>query len=285
MTFDNVQGIVDAQVAGQSTWSAFRKVPSQVTVAGNWFDLSLSAGNPKPQYYAASPLIGQPMSYTSDGGLFHGAAGNTSDKYLRTFCVTANAATGLPLAGVVLDYLYFYPFAADDTTDAQLFDNTAPLPRYVDGEGVQIMVVSVGARVGGQQFTMSYTNSDGVSGRTTGVLTQNAVAAQGSIVTSQAKAAGNTGWAVPLQAGDTGVRSVESLTMLGADSGLMAVVLVKPVAQFSIFEITAPVEYDYLRDWGLMPPVADDAYLNMIVHPNGSLSGTNINGYIETVWS
>jgi hypothetical protein len=36
------------------TW---RKAPHPTTVTGNWFDLSMTPGNPSAQYYAASPLI------------------------------------------------------------------------------------------------------------------------------------------------------------------------------------------------------------------------------------
>lgn len=40
---------------GRNHYSFWRKTPSQVTTAGVWFDLSMSPGNPNPQYYAATP--------------------------------------------------------------------------------------------------------------------------------------------------------------------------------------------------------------------------------------
>ena len=50
----------------------WRKVPSQVTTAGYWFDLSLSPGNPVPKYwFDATPLIAKAIYQSTDGGLFH----------------------------------------------------------------------------------------------------------------------------------------------------------------------------------------------------------------------
>ena len=65
----------------------------------------------------------------------------------------------------------------------------------------------------------------------------------------------------------------------------MALVLVKPLASVSLFDITAPVEVDYLIDQNQMPIIKDDAYLNMIVHPSGTLAAAPLNGLIETMWA
>jgi hypothetical protein len=72
---------------------------------------------------------------------------------------------------VLCDYLLFYPFVDESVTDEQIMDNTATLPRYTDGDGVQMMAVVVAAQVGGGTFTVNYTNSDGVSGRTSKPMT------------------------------------------------------------------------------------------------------------------
>jgi hypothetical protein len=71
----------------------------------------------------------------------------------------------------------------------------------------------------------------------------------------------------------------------GVDVGLFALVLVKPLAQMSIRGIDAPVEVSYLTDFGQLPVIEDDAYLNFIACPAGSLAATAIHGDITTVWS
>jgi hypothetical protein len=88
-----------------------------------------------------------------------------------------------------------------------------------------------------------------------------------------------------LQRGDTGVQSVQSVTIGGiGDVGLFALVLVKPLATFSLYGIDAPTEVDYFTDMASMPEIKDDAYINLIALPNGTLSGAPIHGVIETTW-
>lgn len=285
MGFASVSELAAAELAGRSWYSTWRKSPSQITTIGVWFDLSMSPGSPVPQYYAATPLIGAPMSYSDQQGLLHGRNVAPASKHLKRVTVMATTATALPMPMMVCDYLFYYPFIDEGTTDEQLLDNTATLPRYADGEGVQMMAVSVAGRTGGQSFSVSYTNSAGVPGRTTGLVVQNSVSVNGSIVTSDRANAGARGPFLPLQAGDTGVRSVESVTMAGADVGLFALVLVKPLAQLQLRGIDAPVEADYLTMFGQLPRVEDDAYLNFLACPAGSLAATALHGDITVVWN
>jgi hypothetical protein len=179
----------------------------------------------------------------------------------------------------------YYPFIDEGSTDEQALDNTSTLPRYTDGDGVQVMAVSVAGRTGGQSFFINYTNSDGVSGRISQTVIQNSVSVNGSIVTSDRASANARGPFIPLQEGDTGVRSIESVTMLGADVGLFSLVLVKPLAQLSLRGIDAPVEVNYFTDFGQLPRIEDDAYLNFICCPSGSLAATALHGDISVVWN
>jgi len=244
----------------------------------------MSPGNPNPQYYAASPLVPAALAYSTDGGLFHGRNVAPDCKVLRSSMVMTVTATALPMPFMLLDYLLFYPFIEEGTTDAQAMLTGSSLPRYTDGVGVQMMAISVAGRTGGQSFTVSYTNSDGVAGRTSQTVVQNTAGAIGSVVTSARATNGAAGPFIPLQRGDSGVRSIESVTMLGTDVGLFTLVLVKPIMQTQIRGIDAPVEVDCFLHKAILPAIADDAYLNFICLPNGSLSGTAIHGSIETIW-
>ena len=285
MGFSSVQALADAELAGQTWYSTWRKSPSQVSTIGVWFDLSMSPGNPVPQYYAASPLVGVPMSYSDEQGLNHGRNVSPLTKHLKRVTVMTSTATALPMPMILCDYLFYYPFIDEGTTDAQSLDNTQTLTRYTDGEGVQVMAVSVAGRTGGQTFQFSYTNSDGVAGRTSQTVRENAVSVNGSIVTSDRANANARGPFIPLQDGDTGVRSIESVTMNGADVGLFALVLVKPLAQLSLRGIDAPVEVNYLLDFGQLPRIVDDAYLNLLACPAGSLAATALHGDLTVVWN
>lgn len=283
--FNSIKDYVDAELDGKIRQFSFRKSPTQATTAGLWFDLSMSPGNPVPQYYAASPLISVQMKQSTDGGLFHGANTNSS-KWLKSTLLMSNSATGLPMPFILCDYLLYYPFIDEGTTDPQPLTNSVSLPRWTDGKGVKIMAISVAGRTGGQTFNISYTNQDGVSGRTTQTVIQNSATAIGTIVTSATATNGAAGPFIPLQRGDTGVRSIESVQMIsGPDVGLFTLVLVKPLITSQILEQTAPTEESLLVEKASLPEIKDDAYLNWLCMPNGSLSGVSLHGIIETLFT
>lgn len=284
--FSSISELVDAEeTLGCVRYSTWRKTPTQINTPGIWFDLSMSPGNPVPQYYAASPAVAIALAQSTDGGIFHGGAVAPKTKHLRQIMAMSVSATPLPMPMILLDYLLFYPFMDEGTTDPQSMTNLIPIPRYPDGAGVQIMAVSVAGRTGGQSFFVNYTNSNGVAGRISQTVIQNSVSVNGSIVTSDRAVAAAAGPFIPLQTGDTGVRSIQSVTMLGADVGLFTLVLVKPLAQMQIRGIDAPVEVDYLKDYAQCPVIKDDAYLNFIACPQASLASVPIHGDIRLIWN
>lgn len=280
----NVASIIAAYDAGQSLYRTWRKVPTQTTGSGIWFDLSLSPGNPVPQYYAAAPLTAIALARSTDGGLDHGPNVSPLTKHLHRFMAMTQTATAVRLPIIICDYLMYYPFVAMDAGD-QTMTNIVTIPRYTTGAGVKIMAVEVAAQVGGAQFYVTYTNSDGVAGRVSATVRCNTQTVNGTIITSAPTTADTAGPFIPLQQGDSGVRSIESITFLSGDVGLISLVLVKPLASHSIYDITAPVEADFLIDRSILPIIKDDAYLNMIVHPSGTLAAAPINGEIQTFWS
>lgn len=287
--FANVGALVDAHLAGRERYTGFRKAPAVVTVAGAWFDYSMAPGNPAPQYYAAAPLVAQTLSRSADGGIAHGANVSPSTKYLRRLTAMAVGAGGVPQHMYLLDYLLFYPFVDMGTAEAQPMTNTQTLPRYADGDGVKMMAVLVAPHgLVGDTFFVTYTNQAGVAGRVTPLHTMTTAAAvNGTILTTQIAGAGRFGPFMALQSGDRGVRSIESVQCTaGTDVGLFTMVLVRPISQIVVREITAPAEVDYLLDVGFKcPAIVDDAYLNFITCPNGSLTGVPLNGDALFVWN
>lgn len=287
MSVNSIQQVINAEVNGATRKYMWRKVPSQVTTAGYWFDLSLSPGNPVPKYwFDATPLIAKAITQSTDGGLYHGPDTSPQQQFLRMTTAMSSSGTGLPLPLVLCDYLLYYPSIDDSVLDTQLLDNTVTLPRYTDGKGVQVIAVTVAGRTGGQSFYFTYTNSDGVSGRTSQIVNQNAISAIGTITTSSLSTLSQSGNPfIGLQSGDTGVRSIESVTMLGVDVGLFSLILVKPLAQTQIREQTAPVEKDYLIESSDLPTIQDDAYLSWLTCPRGSLNAVTLFGDLQIIYN
>jgi len=288
MTLHSIQDIVDAELAGQSFFATWRKTPTQTTGAGIWFDLSMSPGNPVPNYYAAAPNIAIALAQSTDGGIAHG--GNVGQlgytKYLKTFGAMTVTATAVPLPMLLCDYLMFYPFVDMSITDYQPLTTNIALPRYPTGNGVQIMAVEVAGQsgVGNPKFQVQYTNQDGVAGRLTRPVSCNTQVVNGTIINTAPATAGCNSPFLPLQSGDTGVRLIEGIQFYTADVGLIALVLVEVVDDHIIRTIDAPAERNCLVDFSSVPIIADDAYLNLICCPNGTLSAAPIHGYIQTLW-
>jgi hypothetical protein len=285
--FANARVMSDAQAAGSYLYASFRKQATQTTGAGVWFDLSMSPGNPAPNYYIGSPGVFTAMRQSTDGGIRHGGNVAPQKKFLRKLMALTPTAAATPCSMILLDYIGFYPFIDESILDEQPMDNTTPVPRYADGLGVMLMPVTVAGHTGGQPFTVNYTNQDGVAGRITQPATMSTQFVNGTILNSQQSGAAyvNNGPFLTLQNGDSGVRSVESVTVGGiGDVGLFALVMVKPLATFTVTGIDAATEIDYLVDSPSMPQIQDDAYLNLLTLPNGNLSGAPFHGIIETTW-
>ncbi|MEO8753119.1 MAG: hypothetical protein ABI624_10615 [Casimicrobiaceae bacterium] len=280
-----VNDLAAAMLEGASSFTAWRKTPTQTTGAGIWFDLSMSPGNPAPNYYADAPLVAATMSQSANGGIPHGGAVSPLTKHLKRMVALTLTATAVPLPLIVCDYLLFYPFVDMGTTDPQSMDNTVALPRYADGRGVRIMTVEVAGQsgAGNPQFQVAYVNQDGVS-KVTPNISCNTQVVNGTIITSAPNTALSAGPFLPLAPGDSGVRSIESVTFMTPDVGLIAFVLVRPLLTSSIRTIDAPVERDAPVDFLGLPVIVDDAYLNLICLPNGTLSGAPIHGTAEFAW-
>jgi hypothetical protein len=288
MTIANVQDLVDCELNGNTWWATWRKVPTQATVAGNWFDLSMSPGNPLPNYYAASPGISVALSQSTDGGIPHGSSVNSLGykKYLKTFCAMTQTATAVPLPMILCDYLMFYSFMDMSNSGWNPVTTSQTLPRYTTGDGVEMMAVIVAqpTGVGNPRFQVQYTNSQGVSGRLTKWISTGTQTLNGTIANTIPATAGGAGPFIPLAFGDKGVRSIDAVNFIDSDYGLLAFVLCVPLENTNIRTIDAPVERNSLVDFAKMAEIKDDAYLNIICYPNGSLQNATIQGYIQTVW-
>ena len=288
MPFKSYRDIIDSYETGETFLSVFRKVPAVATSAGIWFDLSMVPGIPGPNYYASAPGVAEVLAPAVGSGTigiqYGGYAVGGSSKHLARSMITTTIA---PVMYMLCDYLLYYPFMDMGDTTTQTMDNTKTLPRYLDGKGVQIMAVEVAPQIGGASFQVSYTNQDGISGRTTKTAICNSQTVNGTIITSNttASVSGFGGPFLALQKGDTGVRSIESFTMNTADTGLITLVLVKPLATMYTYEISTPAETVWYRDRMTMPRIYNGAFLGLLACAQSSLASVAIQGELEFIWN
>lgn len=280
--------IFSAPDEGRTLSRPFIKNPSVVTVAGIHADLTFFGRYPAANYLTdGAPNAATQLFRSVDGGLDHGAdKGAGYRKYLAGATMMTTTAGAVPLVALLMDYLLYYPLIPME--DVQEMDNTLTLPRYTTGRGVQMMLVEQFPYIGGGTCRVTYTNSDGVAGRISAICTINTQTTLGTIATSAPATTGCPGLFVPLQQGDGGVRSVESIEFFSADAGNLAIVLVKPLAPICNYETTNPSEWDFLNDLGMLEAIEDennrDAFLSLVCLPSGSLTGAIIDCQLRTLW-
>lgn len=279
--FSNVRAYVDAINGGRSSSCSLRKVPSQATTASWWADLSMAAGNPKPNYYASDPLA----AATLDGldGILHGDDKSPEQKHLTDWMLVSPTA-GFVGRFMLLDYLLYYPFVDGDELDTQTMDNTITLPRYADGAGVQAMMVAAAPTTGSGRFTFDYINQDGNAATSPTQFCSVAAANIASLITSEPASAANGSPFLRLANGDSGIRQITSVSGSVANGGLAAIVLVQPIANHVIREVNTPSEVNFVTQVPGAPRIYDGAYLNMIVQCSATIAAGTLAGRLNFAW-
>jgi hypothetical protein len=281
--FRSVKKYTDAWEAGRSFTSHFRKSIVFSNSGSRWFDLSTVAGGPVANFYASNPL--EAATLNGSRGIYHGESKTPATKWLTAWSATCNTAV-LPQL-FLLDYLLYYPFIDGDDVSAQALTNDVTLPRYADGDGVKVMAVCVATATGSGRFTFDYINEQGASKTSP---TQFCVGSGTPPIVGQllsVPSAGSTQATLPfceLAAGDRGVRSITSVTWTTPNSGLMCLVLVKPLALLNIREVSVQSEQEFITTASGPIKILDGAYLNLAGYGTGSLSGTGVVGTLSTIW-
>jgi hypothetical protein len=191
------------------------------------------------------------------------------------FSFNPTSTGGGGAAGIMIDLLNVNGGLNATLTTPQTTNlPTAALTRYTSGEGVMAGII-IYSQIGNGfvTFTVSYTNQAGTSGRI-----------------STATQIGQTNFRearilipIPLQAGDTGVRSIESVTLAGTTgtAGDFGVCLYKPLAMISFEDITGQAPLDAVSSnciIGSLCEIHPDACLTFIA--NGTISALAMGGAV-----
>lgn len=276
------QLVTDCYDEGRN-WSAFfRKVPAIASTAGIWSDLSGSPGTPKPNYFTGVELTSTAFDFAD--GLWHGGNVAPATKHLHKILMGSVSAGHAPGTFILCDYLIYYPLIDMDSTDEQFFSNTIDLPNYADGEGVQMFLVATNPYIGGQGFSIKYTDTEDVV-RTTQYTVSNTATLIGTLINAGSPTvAGSTGPFIAIP-GAKGVKNAQSITFYGPNGGLAVLVLVKPMATVALNENSAFVEVDFLTTKPRLPRVYDGAFLGLIGVSGASWAASPLVGLLDVIWA
>jgi hypothetical protein len=195
----------------------------------------------------------------------------------------ADVGSGYPFGAttVVVDRLSHQGGLSGVPTTAQTTNlPTAALTRYTSGVGV-MAAIEIHSAIGSTATTVtaSYTNQDGTAGRTTKPV---AIGGSGLNVARLLLP-------LPLQDGDTGVRSVESVTLAAntTSAGNLGVTLFKPLLLMPGHSLNGghqPNHWDGLLCGGQkLVGVDDDACLQLLTYPGDAGNTVQFAGALTIV--
>lgn len=210
------------------------------------------------------------VRFTTTTTLPTGLSAGTDYWLVRVSATTARVATSLAnaIAGTVIAY-----------TDAGTGTHTLTIQmRYPDGVGCEAFFVSQTAPTGGgpNLSASSYTNTAGTAGRAfQGSPTMGAAAdAYATRILHSGNATGRYGAFLPKQAGDTGIKSIESFTWSGGTAytgtGVVALCIARPLLDIALPVTGMWSERDLVNQLPSMPQVLDGACLAWLLFGTGA---------------
>lgn len=268
MGFKNAASISDAHYDA----FFFRKVSSLSFTAGYFIDLTMVSGNPKPLFYASEPLVPVQLKKSTHGGFDYDEAKDGERVFIKRIAASNTTSVNYFM---LMDYLAYLPFLAQDDNEEQIPTESMVPSRYADGVGLKMMMVSTNASSSSSTFTVKYRNQSGVIKTTPSVTAVLPLASQVVNIITGANPF------IPLAAGDTGITEILSVTFNGAGTGLSTLVLVKPLCTFWASS-GYPKETDYFTDRFNMPEIMYDAYISAIA-VTGTATTLSIIGELQTV--
>lgn len=299
MGFENIGEFAQADDAGQCWVTGFRKqVASATTPTSGFIDYLYYPGTPTANFYASAPLVSAVVE--ANKGIYVPSVAPAT-QHLKGLTVMTSAASATSTTNqrqrlIVADYLMYYPFIDTDAVgEEQLMENTITLPRYTSGKVVAVSQSAAGT-VG--QFTMTYTNQDGVAGRVCqNTFTLSSLTGGGQIAATRASGNGFHPF-IELQGGDREVASIQSVTFTQPGGGLMALVIVKPLFTHIATQECRRTTTGNLESYGAAnrfdavihqagaPQIKDGAVLGILGQGYaGSLASSTLVGLLETHWS
>lgn len=287
-----------AELALGKAWRAdINKITGTVAyTAGNWYDMSLTAGNPVANTYAGTALTGVVPTEATGWGIYHGGNVTPDTKQVLNASAFSAVATAVPGVLMLVDVVKYWPGINMLLNTSQTLTAGTALTRYTSGAGLRMFMVATaltGTSAGTPVLTASYTNQAGTAGRALGAtinFTAGAanVPTPGKIVHSGV-AANNHAPFLPLASGDTGVQSIQSVqcttAYTGATVATAAMVMCKPLVSIPIVTLGVAGERNTIFQIPSSVVIQDGACLSWIYFAGAATAAsTSIMGHIDFGW-
>lgn len=284
MSFNSIASAINAMENGYSWRQHYYKTTPPAVQGGRWIDCSVSSGTPSYNTYLSDALTFTPAVGTNNRYIYTGPTPTAGQqKYLASWQMIHAAAN--PVSYMLVDLLGFYSSIDGDSTDLQTFDNTATLPRYTTGDGVQIWGIATAPMSASARMTVNYVNSAGQSKSINTRLINSSAIGTGILTSGSALSSNATSPFTQLSSGDTGVRYIESIQLDASAGGLFALMLVKPLAWLQCNGSRVATEKVFITQQGcVLPEVVQGAALTVFGLPANTSTLTNVIGEFNFIW-
>lgn len=292
MGFNSFDDLIQKTTGGNIIRTDFNKITGAVAyAAGRWYDFSMLNGFPIANAWAGTALNWRGCDESTGNGtqifgLPHGGNVAALTKHLLNMSAISAVATAVPGQLMLVDMQGYYPGINMNLATAQTLTGT-PTLRYTNGVGVRAFLVpTVATGATAHNLSMSYTNQAGTSGRALPVTVACTASATPGHITHSGTAANNYGPFLPMAAGDTGIQSVQSVTLSAASlAGTAALVLAKPLVSIPLAVAGLASERDLINQLPSLPQIKDGACLTWLYFAGAATgASTNFYGHLEMGW-
>lgn len=280
----NYDGIINGRANGKGNDAALF-VGSQTTVATQWFSVIRSGTKFPAGTFAPSNIPGGTATNRATTGALSAGLSNpagTDLKYLITIGFTSSSTINMMM---LVDILVAAANVNANVNTSQTINSTA-LTRYTGtGAAGNLVTLEVTTALGATASNLtltSYTNSDGTTARNSGAQAMTTSAIAGRLQTV------GLGPFMALQAGDIGVRSVETLQFSAAmGAGVLNLYLYRPLHFLPGVGANTYVERDSTAQIDGLTELVDGSdsqigCLSFFLLPNSTSSG-NQTYFLRTV--
>lgn len=291
MAIQSIDQLVSAISAGQTTRYDWNKITGgSAYAAGRWYDGSMLNALPIANAWAGTALNWRACNESTGNGtqvfgIPHGGNVSPLVKHLLNMNAWGTAATSVPGTLMLVDLQGYYPGISNNTTSAQTLVGT-PTLRYTNGEGCRMYwVQTAAAGATAQNIALSYTDQADNAGNALGATVAMTASGIAGHISHAGTAANNYGPFLPLASGDTGVRSVQTVTFSAANTGTGALCIARPLAQITLSVAGLMTEKDLLNQIPSLPIIKDGACLVWLYGAGAATAAsTTLAGGIEVVW-
>jgi hypothetical protein len=297
--YTSLDDITAELAAGKGYRADFFKLNPTAYVAGNAYCLAGATGNPvNTNAFSGTALNAVVPDDTVAWALWHGGNVTPDTKQVLNAQASFTGTTAAPGIAMLVDIAMYYPGVNLLLTTLQTMVNGVSLTRWTDGRGLRPFIVMTALTGNGAstpvQSVFNYRDQDdndaAYSGMTINYTTGGtAIPPVGKIVHAGPQA-NLPGPFLPLNAGDTGIKRVNSFQLSTAYTtatvATAAICLARPLLSIPLVAPGVPGERSFIYHAPARTIIPDGACLAWLYQANAATAANSaFQGHLDLGWS